>query len=39
MIDPIGGEPRELDQGRQIRFVVMPTGVRWRTPSSDEVPR
>jgi pimeloyl-ACP methyl ester carboxylesterase len=28
MIDPMGGEPRELDQGRQIRFVVMPTGVR-----------
>jgi hypothetical protein len=28
MIDPVGGEPRELDQGRQIRFVVTPTGVR-----------
>jgi pimeloyl-ACP methyl ester carboxylesterase len=28
MIDPAGGEPRDLDQGRQIRFVVTPTGVR-----------
>ena len=28
MIDPAGGEPRELDQGRQIRFAVTPTGVR-----------
>jgi pimeloyl-ACP methyl ester carboxylesterase/DNA-binding CsgD family transcriptional regulator len=28
MIDPVGGEPRELDQGRQIRFAVTPTGVR-----------
>ena len=28
MIDPGGGEPRDLDQGRQIRFVVTPTGVR-----------
>ena len=28
MIDPIGGEARDLDQGRQIRFVVTPTGVR-----------
>ena len=28
MIDPVGGEPRDLDQGRQIRFVVTPTGVR-----------
>ena len=28
MIDPVGGEPRELGQGRQIRFVVTPTGVR-----------
>ena len=28
MIDPAGGEPRELGRGRQIRFVVTPTGVR-----------
>jgi hypothetical protein len=28
MIDPVGGEPRELDQGRQIRFAITPTGVR-----------
>ena len=28
MIDPVGGEPREADQGRPIRFVVTPTGVR-----------
>lgn len=28
MVDPVGGEPRELDQGRQIRFAVTPTGVR-----------
>jgi pimeloyl-ACP methyl ester carboxylesterase/DNA-binding CsgD family transcriptional regulator len=28
MVDPVGGEPRELDQGRQVRFVVTPTGVR-----------
>jgi pimeloyl-ACP methyl ester carboxylesterase/DNA-binding CsgD family transcriptional regulator len=28
MIDPVGGEPRDLDQGRPIRFVVTPTGVR-----------
>lgn len=28
MIDPGGGERRDLDQGRQIRFVVTPTGVR-----------
>ena len=28
MIDPAGGERRDLDQGRQIRFVVTPTGVR-----------
>jgi pimeloyl-ACP methyl ester carboxylesterase/DNA-binding CsgD family transcriptional regulator len=28
MVDPGGGEPRALDQGRQIRFVVTPTGVR-----------
>jgi pimeloyl-ACP methyl ester carboxylesterase len=28
MIDPVEGEPRELDQGRQIRFAITPTGVR-----------
>jgi pimeloyl-ACP methyl ester carboxylesterase len=28
MIDPSGGEPRAPDRGRQIRFVVTPTGVR-----------
>jgi pimeloyl-ACP methyl ester carboxylesterase/DNA-binding CsgD family transcriptional regulator len=28
MVDPGGGEPRELDQGRQIRFVATPTGGR-----------
>ena len=28
MIDPVGSERRDLDQGRQIRFVVTPTGVR-----------
>jgi pimeloyl-ACP methyl ester carboxylesterase/DNA-binding CsgD family transcriptional regulator len=28
MIDPVGGEPRDLDEARQIRFVVTPTGVR-----------
>jgi pimeloyl-ACP methyl ester carboxylesterase/DNA-binding CsgD family transcriptional regulator len=28
MIDPRGGEPRDLDEGRQISFVVTPTGVR-----------
>jgi pimeloyl-ACP methyl ester carboxylesterase len=28
MVDPGGGEPRELDRGRQIRFAVTPTGVR-----------
>jgi pimeloyl-ACP methyl ester carboxylesterase len=28
MIDPLGGEPRDLDEGRQISFVVTPTGVR-----------
>jgi pimeloyl-ACP methyl ester carboxylesterase len=28
MLDTAGGEPRNPDQGRQIRFVVTPTGVR-----------
>jgi pimeloyl-ACP methyl ester carboxylesterase len=28
MIDPLGGEPRDLDEGRQISFAVTPTGVR-----------
>jgi pimeloyl-ACP methyl ester carboxylesterase/DNA-binding CsgD family transcriptional regulator len=28
MTDRVGGGPRELDQGRQIRFVVTPSGVR-----------
>jgi hypothetical protein len=28
MIDPVGGEPREPDRGRPIRFVVTPAGVR-----------
>jgi pimeloyl-ACP methyl ester carboxylesterase/DNA-binding CsgD family transcriptional regulator len=28
MIDPALGGPRDLDRGRQIRFVVTPTGVR-----------
>lgn len=28
MGDRVGGESRDLDQGRQIRFVVTPTGVR-----------
>jgi pimeloyl-ACP methyl ester carboxylesterase len=28
MIDPAAGEPRHPDQGRQIRFVTTPTGVR-----------
>ena len=28
MIDPVEGGPRDLAQGRQIRFVVTPTGVR-----------
>ena len=28
MVDPLEGEPRDLDAGRQIRFAVTPTGVR-----------
>ena len=28
MTDPAGGEARNLDRGRQIRFLVTPTGVR-----------
>ena len=39
MIDPVGGERRDLDQGRQIRFASRPRACGSRTPPSDGVPR